>query len=203
VEQTTIYKQNVVLMVKRSKPFDSYTQYAFSSTELKRLLDACSDMSDYIMILLASRYGFRREDVVSLKINDIDLKNRTLMHFEHKKNRMRSIPLEPDVCVDLARYLGTLPRTQTNLLKITDGSVAWDHLQKLCSIAGIPVPIGRTGRPFHALRGTCVKMRQKQGWTINEVAALIGDEPETVSKHYAIATMSELAEKMNGNTDKP
>ncbi len=85
---------------------------------------------------------------------------------------------------------------QDNLLKITDGSTAWNHLQDLCSIAGIPVPPGRKGRPFHSLRGTCVKMRQRQGWNMNEVAALIGDDPETVAKHYATTSPSELAEKM-------
>jgi len=184
---------------KRPKTFVSYTMYALSEGEVKRLLDACSDLSDYIMILLAVRYGFRRDDVVSIKIKDLvlDSSEPTLTYYEHKKNRSRTIPIEQDVVVDLRRYINTLPKEQTNLLKITDGSTAWIHLQNLCEVAGIPVPVGRTGRPFHALRGTCVKMRQKQGWTLHQTAFLIGDDPETVSKHYALATSSEIADIMN------
>jgi integrase len=183
---------------KRKSDFVSYTLFAFNESELKRLLDACNNLSDYIMILLASRYGFRREDVVSIKINDINLKDATITYYEHKKDKSRTIPIEPDVVIELKRYINTIPKDRSNLLAITDGSSAWNHLQEICKVAGIPVPPGRKGRPFHSLRGTCVKMRQKQGWTTNEVAALIGDEPETVSKHYATTSPSELAEKMKG-----
>ncbi len=184
---------------KARKEFTSYTMFALSSTELKRVLDSCSDMSDYIMILLASRYGFRREDIVNIKVSDINLQQSTLTYYEEKKDKTRTIPIEPDVVIELKRYIGTIPGNQKTLLKITDGSSAWNHFQKLCAIAGVPVPPGRTGRPFHALRGTCVKMRQKQGWTNNEVAALIGDDPGTVAKHYATTSPSELADKMRGN----
>jgi hypothetical protein len=41
-----------------------------------------------------------------------------------------------------------------------------------------------------------VKIRQKQGWSPNECAALLGDEPGTVLKHYLTTTPTELAEKM-------
>ena len=187
----------------KNKGFVSYTIFAFSENELKRLLASCSHMEDYIMILLATRYGFRREDIVKLKINNVDLINSTLTYYEHKKNRDRTIPLELDVVTELKRYINTIPadkRILGFLLPFQDGTTAWRHLQDLCESAKIPVPQGRTGRPFHALRGTCVKARQAAGWNLNEVAALIGDEPETISKHYATVTPSELATKMAART---
>ena len=186
------------MKTKNGKEFVSYTLFAFTEQEIKRLLDSCESMSDYIMILLASRYGFRREDIVSIRIPDIDLEHGTITYYEHKKDKNRTIPIEPDVIIELKRYINTIPREKRtgHLLAITDGSTAWVHLQNLCKTAGIPVPEGRTGRPFHSLRGTCIKLRLKKGWSIHEVAALIGDEPETVSKHYAVTSPSELAEKM-------
>jgi len=39
-------------------------------------------------------------------------------------------------------------------------------------------------------------MRQAQGWTLNECAALLGDEVSTVAAHYATVTTSELSKKM-------
>jgi integrase len=172
-----------------------YTMYAFDDSELKRILDSCSDMADYILFRLASRYGFRREDIVKIKTNNVDTVNHTITYYEHKKNKDRTIPIEPDVAIELERYKSTFGKREY-LFPFTDGSTAWQHLQDVCLIAKVPVPAGRTGRPFHALRGTCVKMRQGQGWTLNEVAALIGDEPETVALYYAKVSPSELSNKM-------
>ena len=180
----------------RNRVFTSYTMYAFSEGELKRLLAACDDMGDYIMILIASRYGLRREDVVNIKVNDINFASGLLSFYERKKRRIHTVPLEADVAQELKRYIGTFKKGREYLLPFQDGSTAWRHLQELCIVAGIPTPTGREGRPFHSLRGTCVKQRQAAGWTIHECAALIGDEADTVSKHYATVTTTELMQKM-------
>jgi len=184
----------------RNRVFKSYTRYAFSEGELKRLLAACDDMGDYIMILLASRYGMRREDVVNIKVNDINFASGMLSYYERKKKRILTVPLEADVAQDLKRYIGTFHKGREYLLPFQDGSTAWRHLQDLCKVASIAKPEGRNGRPFHSLRGTAVKQRQAAGWTIHECAALIGDEADTVSKHYATVTTMELAEKMKGRS---
>jgi len=183
--------------MKQKRVFDSYTKYALSQSELKRVLAACDNLSDYILILISSRYGFRREDVVGIKSANVDLDNFCITYYENKKRKDRTIPIESDVVQELRRYKNTIGKREY-LFPFRDGSTAWDHFQTACSTAGVPIPPGRTGRPFHSLRGTCVKLRQAQGWNLNEVAALIGDEPETVAKHYATVTPSELATKMAG-----
>lgn len=185
---------------KGKKPFVSYTLFAFSQLEIARLLAACDNPADHIMILLAYRYGFRRDDLAKVKLGNIDFVNSTLTFYDHKKNKDRTIPIEDDVLSELKRYKSTLPKKRIYLLPFNDPSTLWVHLQDRCAAAGIPVPPGRTGRPFHSLRGTCVKFRQAQGWTVSQVAALIGDEPETVLKHYATVTNEELSEKMKGAT---
>jgi integrase len=181
--------------MKQKREFDSYTKYALSQSELKRVLSACDNLSDYILILLSSRYGFRREDVVNIKAANIDLIHSSITYHEYKKGKDRTIPIEPDVVQELKRYINTIG-SREYLLPFQDGSSAWHHFQRACKNAGVPIPPGRTGRPFHSLRGTCVKMRQAQGWNLNEVATLIGDEPETVARHYATVTPAELATKM-------
>jgi integrase len=180
----------------RKGNFIPYTMYAFSDGEMKRILDSCSNMADYILFLLASRYGFRREDIVKIKTNNVDTENLSITYYEHKKNKDRMIYIEPDVVRELKRYMNTFGKREY-LFPFTDGSTAWQHLQNVCKVAGIPVPVGRRGRPFHSLRGTCVKMRQAQGWTLNEVATLIGDDPETVALYYAKVSMSEIGNKMH------
>jgi integrase len=175
--------------------FKPYTLLAFNEPEVERLLKSCKTSADYLMILLASRYGFRREDIVNLKVRNFDERNKTITYHEKKKNRDRTIPIEGDVAGELVRYKNSIPKNQELFFPFT-GVTAWRHLQDICRDAGIPIPADRTGRPFHSLRGSCVKLRQKQGWTIHECAALIGDEPDTVSYYYLTVSNSELAAKM-------
>jgi integrase len=188
---------------KKKKPFVSYTIYAFNLDEIKRMLEACTNTADYLMILLSYRYGFRREDIAKVRLSNIDFVNNTLTFHEQKKDRDRTLPIEPDVVSELRRYKATVPKNQVYLLPFNDGSTCWIHLQDICTAAKIPVPPGRTGRPFHSLRGTCVKYRQSQGWSVNQCAALLGDEPETVMKHYLTTTTDELAALMKEKLGEP
>lgn len=184
--------------VKEKREFDSYTKYAFSNNDIQKLLNACSDQNDRVMILIAYRYGPRRDDLAQIEINNVDLKNNTLSYYEHKKKKIRVIPLEDDVVQEIKILINSSPKRKY-LLSWHNGSTCWRHLQDLCKIAGIPIPPGRDGRPFHSFRGTCIKYRQGQGWSVNQCAALIGDTIDTVMQHYATTTPAELAELMRSN----
>ena len=182
---------------KERKEFDSYTKYAFTEKEISKLLSACSDQNDRVMILVAYRYGLRRDDLSGIERNNVDLQNNTVTYYENKKKRMRQIPIESDVAQEIKILFNASPK-QKYLLSWHNGSTCWRHLQDLCKIAGIPIPLGRDGRPFHSFRGTCIKFRQAQGWTVNQCAALIGDTVETVMQHYAMTTPAELTTLMEG-----
>jgi len=188
-----------------AKKFVSYTMYALSPDEVRRLLDACKTTEDYLLILLAVRYGFRREDIVQIRIRDINTgESPSITFYESKKDRRRKIPIEPPVALMLARYINSLNNKRLKkgyLFPFHSGVAAWNRLQKVCADANIDVPEGRTGRPFHALRGTCVKLRQAQGWSVNETAALIGDTPLTVMAHYGTLSDADLTTKMRQAPD--
>lgn len=109
----------------RKRDFVSYTSFAFSEGEVARLLSACGTLADYIMILLAVRYGFRREDIVRLRIRDINIEQKTLTFYEKKKDRTRTIPIEYDVSMELKRYIATLPKNEIFLLPFQDGIFFW------------------------------------------------------------------------------
>jgi hypothetical protein len=69
--------------------------------------------------------------------------------------------------------------------------------QEILKDAGIAPPIGKTSRPFHALRGTCVKAWKRRGMDISLIAEILGDEIETVQLHYGKATTNEVADEMD------
>jgi len=181
----------------KSQPFQSYTLKALGPTDYKRLLRACNTIEDELMIRLAVSLGLRRKDLSRIKINNIDFDHRRLTYYEHKKRRDRTVPLSPALLQLLRKFINTIDKKEREGYLFSWGKsehgdlTAWRRLQKLCDLSGID------RRPFHSLRGTCVKFKQKEGWSPAQVAALIGDEIETVQKHYETPSAADLAELMS------
>lgn len=68
---------------------------------------------------------------------------------------------------------------------------AYNTFNELCKKAGVATPV-----PIHAMRATCIKLKRDEGWTIEQVAALIGDTVATVQEHYSTPSTGELAALM-------
>jgi integrase len=179
---------------KKKKVFESYTIRALSESEYKLMLTKCNTLEDEILIRLAVENGLRRIDISKVELGNVQ--GEKLIYFEHKKRRSLSVPLSPGLAQRIEQYKKTLPKNTKYLFswgKSPHGdSTAWRRFQKLCELTGID------GRPFHCLRGTCIKLLQKKGWSLNEVAKLIGDDPATVQLYYATTSDFEIAEKMRG-----
>ena len=191
---------------KNKKSFDSYTKYALSDVEIQRCLAKCNTLEKELLIRLGVFYGFRRDDMRMLEKSGIDFTNMQITYREEKKDRMRTLPMDDTISLTLQRYINTLPPKARYLFsaRVKDkskigqepiGSATLYRLfQEILADAGIPNPIGRTGRPFHALRGTCVKAWKRKGMDVTQVAVILGDTVDTVMEHYAAATTSEVAD---------
>jgi len=181
--------------------FNSYTKYALSNNQYLKLMLRCRTTEQTCLIGIACEMGLRRDDVVALEVSNIDIQGKTITFFEKKKSRLRRLPL-PDVIVqDIEKHLNTFkkipkflfPARRPSKTGHMSGMEAWRTLQELCLQADIPDPVDRKDRPFHALRGTCYKLKQNRDrWTIEQAAAWLGDTPETAMKHYGKTTEAEL-----------
>ncbi len=140
------------------------------------------------MLKVGVSWGLRREDFVKVRI--LDVHDTEVVHYEKKKDRIRSIPLGNVLRVLITKYLKTVPKSQTYLFGAS-GSTAYRMLQDLCIRAEIP------RRPFHALRATCVKFHLAEGWTIDQVSELTGDSIRVLQEHYSVPSRSELLEMVN------
>lgn len=166
---------------------------AFSQEEYQKLLDACDNLQDEVMLKTGVALGIRRGDTNKIKIADIDFTNHTLMYHEQKKkNRVRIVPMEPKLEQTIVKYLKTLDKGTEYLFpsgvsKWGDKTL-WNRLNALCDKAKIP------RRKFHALRATCVKFHQRAGWTVEQTAELIGDTVAVVQLHYSTPSKAELME---------
>jgi len=161
-------------------------EQALTKSEWEKLKGVINSFEDELLIKMAITTGIRREDLVGIKIQNIVLPDASLTFHESKKNRDRSIALSPEIVQLISKYLKTIPKREY-LFDFT-GRTAWNKLDRLCKLAGIPE------RPFHALRATCVKFCQSAGWKPEEVAKLTGDTIRVIQEHYATPSEGDMKE---------
>lgn len=188
--------------------FNSYTQYALSYNQYMRIMLKCRTTEQTCLIGIACELGLRREDLVAIETSNVDLIGKRLTFYESKKAKIRVLPLPEAQLQDITKHLNTFKKTPKYLFSAKrstsksghmSGMEAWRTLQELCIQADIPIPPGRTGRPFHALRGTCYKLKQNRDkWTIEQAAAWLGDNPATAMLHYGKTTVAELETLVRG-----
>jgi len=157
---------------------------------------------DKVLVMIGFSLGLRREDLVRLEIHNIDLDHQVLSYLEKKKgNRIKVVPISDRLLQDLKLYLHahTSPGQQylfpalqkTHHCDHMSSKTAYNRFNALCKKVGIKTPI-----PVHAMRSTCIKLHQEDGWSISQVAALIGDKVATVQEYYDTPSNDELSRVM-------
>lgn len=168
-------------------------ELAFTRKEYNKLLAACGTIEDELLIKIEVSLGLRREDVVNLMIDNIDLKDHTLTYIEAKKNdRIRTVPIGVNLQQVIVKYLNTIPKNQKKLFNFC-GKTAYNKVQRLCDQAGVK------RRPIHAMRSTCIKFCQAKGWPIEAVSELTGDSIRVIQEHYTTPSRAELQELAEAN----
>jgi integrase len=159
---------------------------ALTRGEYQKLLSVADSLEDDLMLHMAIETGLRREDLVSIRYQDISFPDASLTFLEKKKKRVRSIPISRG----LVQLLQKHRKTHAPRERVFDfsGRTAWNRLHRLCVLAKIPP------RPFHALRATCVKFCQASGWTPSQVGKLTGDSLRVIEEHYACPSEAEMRE---------
>jgi integrase len=188
--------------MKHEKPSYTTGEKALTRKEAESVIRAATSYEDKILVLVGFNLGLRRDDLVRLKIQDIDIKSGTLSYLEQKKrSRIKTVPLSDDLKHELDLYIKEHtapdqeylfpPRQKTHHCGHMSSKTAYNIFNGLCKKVGIKTPI-----PIHAMRATCIKLKRDSGWTIEQVAALIGDKVSTVQEHYATPSQGELAALM-------
>jgi len=173
------------MVTKNGKPYKT-GEFALTPTEYDRILDACSSVEDECLIKFTVATGLRRADIVRVERQNVNLIVGSIVFSEKKKGgRIRTIYIGQKLRQLLTKYFKTIPDTQKMLFGFSERT-AYNKLQHLCDIAGIP------RRPFHALRATCIKRCQKAGWSPEQVVDLTGDTLRVIQEHYAVPSTGEM-----------
>jgi integrase len=175
------------MATRSGKPYKT-GEFALTPLEYDNILSSCGSIEDETLIKFTVATGLRRADVVRVLINNVNIDTGMVTYTEKKKgDRIRTIYIGPQLRQLLNKYLKTVPKEQKRLFAFSERT-AFNKLQRLCIIAGIPK------RPFHSLRATCIKRCQKAGWSPEQVCDLTGDTLRVIQEHYAIPSSGEMVE---------
>lgn len=177
-------------------------QVPFSEEEIKTVLQELNFATDFeglrnrLIIELFYATGIRRIELVQLKINDVDLANKTLKVLG-KRNKERFIPLLPSVVDTLKSYV--IVRNELNIIQ--DGSYLFltkkgvkiyetlvyriinDYFSKAST---------KVKRSPHILRHSFATHLLNQGANLNAVKELLGHSSLAATQVYTHNSIAEL-----------
>jgi integrase len=168
----------------------------YTDEDIRKLLAACKNERERLIVLVASESGMRRGEVAHLEIDDIcDGKiiirgEKARYGFTTKKKKGRTTGVPRWLTDKLTAYAKTLPQGQTLLFPSEDGRPSGRALNglmnRLCRDAGVKVPRTQSGerQPFHGTRSYAAIKRLREGRTIYEVMDWLGwDDADTMMRY--------------------
>ena len=164
---------------------------ALDKETISKIIFSCKTYEERLFLLIGFELGMRRSDIVKIRISDINLDDGTITYTEKKKkNKTRVLPISESLKSELKRYFNKFKpngdcylfpnREKSSSTGYISSKTAYNIFNRACHRIGLNTPI-----PMNVMRSSCVKSKLACGWTIEQVSALIGDEPSTVIEHYA------------------
>ncbi len=204
---------NPAVRVSVLKSREKSARRAFTVSEIKRILGACSDDAEWRGLVLFGLYlGQRLGDLSKLTWRAVDLEDSKIEFTTRKTGRRMSLPLMQP----LADYLSSLPTTDDPNAFIFPRSASAkrtgtlsNQFREILVSAGLVEPRGHeaTGKgrssaretseiSFHSLRHSAVTMLKASG--VSDVLAreIVGHESAAVSRQYTHLTTNDLRSAM-------
>ncbi len=167
---------------------DNSRQRYLTEDELGRLLAACKASRWerlYLLTLIAVMTGARRSELLGLRWEIIDFKNRTALLADTKNGKSRLLSLPAPVITELMRFRqpeGLLFPSKRNPNRPNAFRDSWE---KAIERAGIEVGEGKDKFVFHSLRHSAASFLVKNGATLFETSQILGHSSTATTERYA------------------
>lgn len=168
---------------------------ALTTQQVDKFLSNITDVVDEALFKTALSTGIRREDVVRIKQVDVNVKEYSITFYESKKKRIKTVFVNQDTMNSIVKCMRVFPGTfvfpgRSDHKKRGGGHLsgrqAYNRLQTILKRTGLD------GKPFHALRATCIKLCQSRGWSPEQTAEHVGDRISTIQEHYLTPSIEEM-----------
>jgi len=155
---------------------------ALTVDEVRKLIEATRP--DRRPILIVAIYtGLRKEDLLTLKWQSVDLERGLIMVVERKSGKVRTIVLNKDVW----SLLQGLPVRSEYVFPNKDGKPFQDidrSFHTALKKAGIDRGEGTNKVVWHTLRHTCISLLTEKGADTSMVKSYVAHASEAMTRHY-------------------
>lgn len=160
---------------------------------------------DRAILALLTGCGLRRAELVSLDVEDIQLRDSrwVIPDLAGKGNRLRTVPLPAWVKVILDEWLeravlaaGPIFRPLNKGGRVLEGRISKDTVWNVVKEYG--ARLGKPGFAPHDLRRTCAKLCRVSGGDIEQIQLLLGHASVETTERY-LGTRQNLARAVNDN----
>lgn len=169
---------------------------ALTPGQIETLLNSFDKISDKALIELAISTGIRRNDIVGIQKENLNLETGRLRFQEHKKNRLWEVTIPSQRCIaTLRQHINASKKSEWLFPSPKEGRFSKAHIsdRQAYDILNEGLDRCKIHRiPFHALRATCVKQCLKAGWSWEAISELTGDLISTLQFHYATPSVGEM-----------
>ncbi len=196
-------KNNPAQFIKRAKTPKTLPVY-LTLEESVILLEAAVKMSshpqrDHAVFRLLLQTGCRIGELVKLKVWDLDLKEKYI-RVTGKGNKQRLIPLTPNTCQALEKYMEVrekINNDEDSLFLDSSGiplsrNIISETFKMLCLEAGIEKP----NLSLHKLRHTCLTLLLKAGVDLPVLKEIAGHERISTTVRYTHVTQGEIRQAL-------
>jgi integrase len=174
--------------------------------KVREIINAAEDPVERALLLLSYELALRVSEAVSLKWEDVDLRNRTVAVARAKKKKLEKV-VKP-ISEEAAGLLAGLPRTSEYVFSVKGGrgTPGWHGMsvvQAMRIFRRAAERVGLKGYTFHTLRHSrATEIAERTGGNIVEIARVTDhSDPKSVMVYSHIA-LSRLREVMYGRGGK-
>lgn len=162
-----------------------------SKEEIRNMLDAIENDKHRLLVSFLYSSGLRVSEAVSIKIDDLDLKERMGIVRAGKGKKDRNIILSESLIEELKRYLEARKDENPYVFEIKDRHIAIRQAQRIVSEAAKKAGIKK--RVFcHALRSSFATHLLEAGTDIRIIQELLGHSNLATTERYTKVSREQL-----------
>jgi integrase/recombinase XerD len=150
------------------------------------------------MCLLLAKFGLRSSEVISLRLSDLDFKQRVMTIRRAKNRRVQRLPMSGELADALRDYISLRPTcacthvfvTQTSPFGQISNSAMYSRISKKMEELGIESPT----KGAHALRHAFAERLRAQGASTEEIGSFLGHRSSKFVGDYIRYSVESLRE---------
>jgi len=159
---------------------------AIPTEDVRGLLSVIDDVRDRAMVLMLLRTGMRIGEVLSLRVNDVDLSDRTVKIYEGEKNSIgRVVYLSEDARHALVEWMQERKPERSCLFYGWRGEMTYGAARKRFVKYLIRAGLADKGYTLHCLRHTLATDLLNAGMRLECLQELLGHSSLEVTRIYA------------------